>query len=294
MRPTRNKIAMRRATATRLVRSGCIVAALCLSLAGCTCAGAGRDSAASTCDAYVAVWSGRDPDLAVVDTPAAKRLAPANLVICGAVYSDSDALCWRAMGRGAGPVGACLQTRALFHELRAYPGKPSLMFTEFEWQRTRGVPALTHFADALQQALRSGSMEDCERVGDGASICRAYMTLDTSQCTVAGHLAEMAFSLPDHKEGEPSTYTVKEVTEASCRETINSRAFLSQGLEHLAASGPARERELARAALRRRDACAPLMQEARERCVSAAETAAAPGPSLHPGSRAADDARAPG
>jgi hypothetical protein len=241
-------------------------------------AAADAGGAPSDCAAYAAVWAGRKQDPAIMANPEARKYAAAELVMCGAVYSDSDDLCSRIMGVDEGPLGACLQTRALFHELRAYPGKPSFMFTEFEWKRTRGIPALTQFADSLQQALRSGKPEDCDKVGDGASICRAYMKLDKNLCVVSGQLAEVEFSLPDHKEGEPTSYKVKDVAEANCRENIESRSFLNKGLDAIAASGPPRERELAKAALRQPDACEALMQAAIARCTGPAPTVAAPTP----------------
>ena len=222
----------------------------------------------SVCEAYVAVRSGRKQDAAALAKPQVRSLGSADLIMCGAVFSDSDELCTGLMGIDQGPLGACLQMRSLFHELRAYPGKPSFMFSEFDWKQTRGIPALTAFADSLQQALRSGKVEECDKVGDGASICRAYMTLDKSLCTVTGKLAEVQFSLPDHKEGEPEQIKVKEVAEANCRQTIDDRKFLAKGLPALAATGPARERELAKAALQQENACDTYAQAALDLCAN--------------------------
>lgn len=234
--------------------------------------------AGSPCADFVAVLSGRKQDAAMLAKPELRAIASADLIMCGAVFSDSDDLCNRLMPFEQGPGGACLQTRALFHELRAYPGKPSFMFDEFHWKQWRSAPVLTEYADAMQQALRAGKREDCDRVGDGASICRAFMTGDKTLCKVTGKLAEV--SVPDPKGGDAPPVRVKDVLEANCRETIESRTFLAKGLEAVAASGPPRERELARAALRRPDACAAYAKAALDLCTGP------PVPNTPPGDQA--------
>lgn len=234
--------------------------------------------AGSPCADFVAVLSGRKQDAAILTKPELRAIAGADLVMCGAVFSDSDELCTRLMPFEQGPGAACLQMRALFHELRAYPGKPSFMFDEFYWKQWRSAPVLTEYADAMQQALRAGKPEDCDRVGDGASICRAFMTRDKALCTVTGKLAEA--SVPDPKGGGAPPVRVREVLEANCRDTIDSRTFLAKGLEAVAASGPPRERELAKAALRRPDACEAYAKAALDLCTGP------PPPNTPPGDQA--------
>ncbi len=192
----------------------------------------------------------------------------AELVICSAVLNDSADICRRFFPNEQGPSGACLQTQSIFHELRTEPKKHTFMFTERDWQQCRGIKEAQGFCDSLRTALRSGDVEQCTTVGDGEGICRAYMTLDKQHCAVTGELAEVTFSLPDHKEGEPTSFKVGEIAVEDCRARIDSRAFLAKGLEALAASGPTREQMLARAALQQPDACAPRVEEAIESCLA--------------------------
>jgi hypothetical protein len=122
----------------------------------------------------------------VLGNPEVRAIAGADLVMCGAVLSDSDVLCKQLMSDVRGPTGACLHMRSIFHELRAYPNTRSFLFDDVDWNDCRGVPALTAYCDALRQALRTGDPKDCTQAGDGESICRAYMNLDKSLCRVTG------------------------------------------------------------------------------------------------------------
>jgi hypothetical protein len=190
-----------------------------------------------------------------------------DLLTCGVVAADSDALCKKLMPVEAGPTMMCRHTWAIFHELRRYPEGRSFMFNEIDWQDCRGVPVVpASLCDGIRDALRAGDVEACAKAGDGASICRAYMTLDKSFCRMEGELAKATFSMPDRKEGEPATVEIKKAAEESCRKAIDSRAFLAKGLKGLAESGPPRERALARAALGEPDACNSLAEPALEIC----------------------------
>jgi hypothetical protein len=228
----------------------------------------------AACEGYVAILSGRKQDPAALDKPDLQAIATADLVMCGAVRSDSDVMCKRLMPVEHGPSAACLQMQAIFHELRTYPGKHSFMFDDFDWNDCHGVPALATYCDTLRAALRSGNASDCAQVGDGESICRAYMTVDKSLCHVTGKLAEVEIELPDRKKGEPAKVKVKEALEEGCRQNIESRAFLAKGLKALAESGPARERELAKAALQQADACETYAQAALQSCTGIGPTQA--------------------
>jgi hypothetical protein len=183
------------------------------------------------------------------------------------VLSDSDAMCNKLMEVEKGPRSACLQMRSIFHELRAYPGKRSFMFDEFERQQCRQVPAFTTLCDGLQKALRAGTPKDCAEAGDGESICLAYLNLDASLCRMTGKMAEAEIEFPKPKAGGTAKMKVKDEAEENCRQNIEGKALLAKGLEVLAESGPPRERELAKAALGRPDACETYARAALESCV---------------------------
>lgn len=248
------------------------------------------DARRRQCERYVAVLAGRSQDHALLGNRDFQGLpiGTSDLVMCGAVLTDSDALCKRMMPVEHGPSMACRKTWAAFHELRAYPNKRTFMLDEIDWQECRGVPALTKFCDSLRQALRSGDPKDCAQTGDGESICLAYMKLDKSLCHVTGKLAEVEFALPDRKPGEPAKIKVKDVADESCRQKIDERTFLAKGLKELAESGPPREREFAKAALGQADACASFVQPAVELCVNAGTAAPGKGaPIRSPGVKSA-------
>jgi hypothetical protein len=231
----------------------------------------------SACDRYIAALSGRTQDAALLesaDLKAVLQVAP-DLGTCTAVASDSDALCQKLFPVESGPTMMCRHTRAIFHELKNYPQGRSFMFTEIDWQGCRGIPVMpATVCDAMRDALRAGDVEACAKAGDAASICRAYATLDKSVCRLEGELAKATFSMPDKKEGETGKVELKPAAEKSCRQLIESRAFMAKGLKALAESGPAREKALAKAALGEPDACATFAEPALELC--AGRTSAAP------------------
>jgi hypothetical protein len=219
------------------------------------------------CEGHVAILSGRKQG-ARLDDPELQALAARSpdLLTCGAVLTDSDVLCNQLVRTQMVNAKMCARMRSIFNELRAYPDKRSFMLDEPEWQECRSVPVLKTSCDALREALRSG---DCGRAGDLESICRAYVDLDKSLCRVTGELAEAEFQFPEPKENEPAKVRVKDGLEEGCRRNIESRAFLAKGLEALAQSGTANERELAKAALRRADACDTYAKAALQVCTSA-------------------------
>lgn len=250
------------------------------SPAGTPGAEAADDSKArAACEAHAKAILGQSKDPQALNDPGVRAMALSNadLVICSAVLNDSDALCKRFYPNDSGPSGACLQLRAVFHELRTQPQKRTFMFDDRDWQQCRGIEALGGFCDSLRAALRSGDPKECAKVVDAEGICRAYMTGDKSLCAVTGKLAETEFSLPDQKEGEPASYKVADIAVEDCRAKIDSRGFLAQGLEKIAASGPAREQQLAKAALKKPDACQPMVEQAVTLCLNA-QQAPAPGP----------------
>lgn len=236
-----------------------------------TAAAAAQNAARDACEARARAVLGSEAATKAVKESDVLGLGrrSAELVICSAVLNDSADICKRYFPNEQGPSGACRQTQAIFHELRTEPKKRTFMFTEQDWQQCRGIKEAQGFCDGLRAALQSGNVDECTKAGDGEGICRAYMTLDKEKCAVTGALAEVTFSLPDRKEGEPESYKVGDIAAEDCRNRIDSRAFLAQGLEALAASGPKREQILARAALKQPDACAPRVEEAVADCLGA-------------------------
>jgi len=227
----------------------------------------------AACKGYVAVLSGRKQDPAVLDNPDLRALAAQSpdLVTCGAVLSNSDVLCNRLMPTEHGPGKMCSQMRAIFYELRTYPQGRSFLFADVDWQEWQPIHVLAPPAvDAFRDAMRAGDAKKCAQTGDLQSICSAYVNLDKSLCRVQGKLAEAEIAPPERKEGEPPKVKLKDALEESCRQTIESRAFLAKGLKALAASGPPRERELAKAALQQADACEMYAQAALQSCAVAA------------------------
>lgn len=231
------------------------------------------------CEGFIAVLSGRKLDPALLDNADLKAFAmtaPPDLIVCGAVRNDSDELCTRFFATERGPSKMCPQMRAIFHEVKTYPQGRSFLLSEVDWEdfkllREQNPAAL----DGLRAALRAGDANTCAQAGDLESICRAYIGLDPKLCRLQGKLAEMEVPVPYRKEGEPATIKAKDILEEHCRQTIESRKFLAQGLTALAQSSPSRERELAKAALGQADACALYAQKAMESCMGGAPPPAA-------------------
>lgn len=226
----------------------------------------------ATCERYAAALSGRQPDPALYEDADLRALAGTapELVTCGAVFTDSEEPCRKLLPVEVGPSKMCLHMRAIFHELRTYPQGRSFMLDEIDWNELaplrERIPAAF---DALRAATRSGDVAQCEQAGDLRTICKAYLTLDASQCRVEGDLAAGKVELLVHKEGD-SKADLKFALEEGCRQTVESRAFLAPGLEALSQSGPPRERVLARAARGDAAACAEMEQAALKACLDIA------------------------
>ena len=227
----------------------------------------------STCETYVAFLAGRKKDPALFDNDAVRTLAgqASDLVTCGAVVSESDEPCQKLLPNERGPSKNCLHMRALFHELRTYPQGRSFMLDEIDWAEfaplRERIPAAF---DGMRTALRAGDASQCDQAGDLAGICRAYIALDPAQCSVGGDLAAGKIELLMHKEGD-SKADLKFAVEDGCQQTIKSRAFLAQGLQGLAQSGPEDTRVLAKAVLGDAGACAAFEKAALTACIDAAE-----------------------
>ncbi len=246
----------------------------------------------ATCERDIAVLSGREQDSTVLDRPEIRRLADADLVMCGAVFSDSDTMCQKLMPEEHGPSRDCLHTQSIFHELRAYPGTRSFLFDEADFSECRAIPGLATMCTSLRQALRSGDPKACAQLGDAESVCRAYMDMDKSRCRVTGKLATLEVERPgERKPGESSKAKVKDWIEETCRQNIGDRAVLAKGLQELAQSGQPRQRELAKAALKQEDACQSYAQLAMQSCTApsaqGSAPAGAPAAGISPGGTAA-------
>jgi hypothetical protein len=217
-----------------------------------------------------------------------RSLADPDLVMCGAVFSDSISMCQKLMPAEKGPGGACLHTQSIFHELRAYPNSHAFMFDDVDFDECHGVPGVETYCTSLREALRSGDSKNCAHVAGGESICRAYMNADKSLCHATGKLATLEVELPGkRKPGDPTRAKVKEWIEDTCRRNIESRAFLAKGLKTIAESGPPHERELAKAALKQEGACQAYTQAALQGCMG-------PATSSTPGGAAANGPTTPG
>ena len=208
----------------------------------------------AACERYVAVLSGAKEDKALLrDTEfqALARRMP-ELATCGAVRRDSDELCGvleenQSMN--------CRSTLSVYHEMRTYPKGRSFMMDDVKIKECREHPELAPFCDPFREALRSGDLSKCASTGDLQFLCKAYISLDKSLCQA------------DAADIEGLTAESRKGLEKDCRKAIDAQAPRAQGLKGLAESGSAVERERAKAALRQKDACAPLAQTASDMCV---------------------------
>jgi hypothetical protein len=203
----------------------------------------------ATCEHYIATLSGREQDAALMNNPEVQGLVGQvpDLVICGAVWRDSEDVCQKLMPMDRGPNMECRRTWSIFHELRAYPSGRSFVFDDIDRQECIFSDAGPTGCDAFLAAMRSGDVKNCEATGGAQSICRAYISLDTSLC---------------HAEGKLKGPQL----DAECRKRIENRRFLAQGLQQLADAGPLPEKEMAKAALGQADACESYRKSALQLC----------------------------
>ena len=236
----------------------------------------------AACQGYVAVLSGRTKDSAMLDSADVRALADANLVMCGAVFSDSDMMCQKLMPEERGPSTECLRTQSIFHELRTYPGTRAFLFDDVDEKECTNIPGLATFCTSLRKVLRSKNAESCSQLGDAESVCRAYMAMDKSRCHVTGKLATLEVEVPGERKPGESKGRVKDWIEETCRRSIEERASFADGLKALAQSGPPHQRELARAALKQDDACQTYAQAAMQSCAPGGTAASTPATAGNP------------
>lgn len=197
------------------------------------------------CERYVAALLGRG-DRQVLEEPAVRefvREVP-NLVTCGAVLSKNDKLC-DYLEEGA---AQCSKRWSMIEEVRSNPKGRSFIFSERDHKRCVKDEHMAPFCDALRDAAASGDPAKCPS-GKFESVCKAIVSLDKSRCEQAKKGAEGSADLRDW-----------------CVKAVEMSALFAKGLEELAKSGPAYERDLARAALGRPDACAAYETEAIQAC----------------------------
>ena len=229
----------------------------------------------AACESAITVLAGRDTNPAALDNPEVVALATGapDLVVCGAVATDTVARCTRLMPDDRGPGGACRALVSVFHELKTHPKSHSFLITEDDGKELERIsvppPAVW---DAVRKAVRAGDPKECAAAGDLASVCRAFIDLDPAHCRVEGSLKDVRVEAPK-VAGKPK---LGSLLADFCKENITSRRFLAQGLKALAESGPPRERDLARAALGGADACAPYAESAMQLCMGAGAAAGTP------------------
>ncbi len=224
---------------------------------------------AEHCDRLIAVLSGRDKDEKLLKSAELQKLAQVfrDLATCGAVASDSPALC-KAMGETDAHSG-CLLMQGTFQLLRAHPKGGRLLFTtgSYEHCRTEITPVI---CEKLRDAVAANDASKCEwKPGekpeaipadarhhpkaltaaqvrtDFPLMCRALVTLDKSLCS--------QIKDPDSKR--------------VCADVIERNAVYAAGLKSMAESAPQPQRDLAKAALGQADACQPYTDAARKACM---------------------------
>ena len=207
-------------------------------------------AAASPCEEYVAVLSGKKKDDALLADPKVRAFAAQSfdLVVCRAVATDSDASCAIVPEQ----KDECRYLRSVFHEMRTNPQGRAFMFPDAKYEMCMADPKYKPICDRLRDAFRSGDAKQCSGTGDQEIACRAAITLDKSLCA---------------KSEDPH----------GCNKAIEASAVFTKGLQALAASGPAREQALAKAALGEADACEAFARAAVGSC---------PGPTAGPTSAA--------
>src|SRR5262249_13786062 len=126
----------------------------------------------TNCERYVGALAGREKNSALLKQSEVRSLAPraAGLVTCSAVRAGSAEPCKLLEAARADGCGA---SRAVFHELRAYPNGRSYMFDDRKYQECKqngGMPPVV--CDALRKALRAGDPSLCVMEADFVALCR--------------------------------------------------------------------------------------------------------------------------
>lgn len=215
------------------------------------------------CDRYVGVIAGRIRDAALLENAEVRALAmqEPDVATCGAVAADATSPCGVFVGTSEEVVGNrkdCAATWSIFHELRAFPTGRGYMFDEPAMDGCRRIASIAAVCEPFRAALRSGDPTRCAQTGGLQWVCRAYLTADPSLCRT---------ELPDLAG-----------LDQDCRKQIERAAIYAKGLKGVTASGSARERVFAQAALGKRNACAAFNDAAKDRCVAAGQPPPPPPP----------------
>jgi hypothetical protein len=258
---------------------------------------AARSKSAAQCEHDVGVLAGREKDPKLLKEPGIRSLAARapDVVTCAAVRADSDDACG-LLEKEAGD--SCLSTRAIFHELRAYPNGRSYLFDERKYRQCKqqgvqkgGMPV--QVCDALQKALRSGDPAQCVINADFAAVCREAARagtldkqLDKSRCDTDGPQIKQMLEAEcralvnlDASACETPGPRHEEMAQ-QCRGNVDAGKKYGKGLKDLAESGSPRDQELAKAALDDPKACETFTKSAVDDCT--AFTAAAAGAGTAP------------
>lgn len=220
----------------------------------------------AVCDRWIAVIAGRLHDAALLAHPDVQALAmqEPDVATCGAIAADTKAPCAVFVGSTEeirGNRKDCIGAWSIFHELRAFPKGRGYMFDEAQVDDCKGFAPMAPLCEPFRDALRSGEPAECAKAGALAPVCRAYLAADPSLCRVES----------------PDLAGLDE----DCRKQIERKALYRTGLKGLAASGTARERAFAQAAMGQRKACAAFDEAAKARCVAAGQPPA-PTPAVPP------------
>jgi hypothetical protein len=220
---------------------------------------------AVTCDDYIAALMNKTSPVAASDPvlqPIADKVP--NLVICGAVLSDSDAVC-----KQLHPAPAdCSTLWADFHALRNNAAARGYLLPDSEYEQCRQEKLMQPYCDGLRAATKAHDPSLCT-AGGLNTFCRALVSLDPATCDRLTLDDVKAFPQVDNpREG---LKTLKE----QCRAQVARYTRFAAGLPAMAASAQSPERELAKAAQGDAAACKPFAESALRVCRTLPTPAAA-------------------
>jgi hypothetical protein len=237
---------------------------------------AARKTTREECERYVGLLTGREKDRELLGQAEVKAVArqAADLVTCGAVRADWNEPCSLLTESGRGDD--CRSARELYHELRAHPNGRSFMFNDQDFEKCTENPAMRPVCETGRQAFISGDPNQCVIKADLETICRSLKGMDAAKCaTEAPRLKKILEAHCRAKitlnEADCAVPGAEKMTE-ECRRDIRARKPYAKGLKEVAASGPARDKELAKAALDSPDACKKWAEPAMEVCLHPAPT----------------------
>lgn len=205
-------------------------------------------AARSACDRKVDVALGKTKDAAVLKSEEVQSMLRSSpgMAICGAVLADSEDLC-KALPAENGVN--CRYSWSIFHELRANPKGKGYMFTPVEYELCRKQGPPPELCEMLNKAVRAGNPDLCGS-GPWLEYCRAIASGDPALCNRIQGAEDLT---------------------KDCLRGVAEKAAYGKGLEVIAASGSDLDRELAKAALGRPDACESFAKSARESCAAKSE-----------------------